>query len=143
MDVKTEVQGLRELEDALSEFAPRLVKKAFKQAMNAAAIPQITAAKEKAPVLKEPTKHRQGGELRDSIGVNITVGKRGVRARVGPTRSKGESNQSPGTYGLMVEFGSIHGPAQPYLRPAFDQTKNDSVTQFAAVLRAAIETMKR
>jgi HK97 gp10 family phage protein len=143
MNTTVKVEGLKELEDALTSYAPKLVKKSFKEAMEAACEPQVQAAKARAPLLKGPeTKNRKRGDLRDSIGANVKVSKRGVRGRVGPRRTKGESNQSPGAWGLMVEFGSIHGPAQPYLRPAFDQSKNASVTAFAQVLKSSIPTIK-
>jgi HK97 gp10 family phage protein len=142
MNTTVKVEGLKGLEDALAEFAPKLVKKAFRKATVAATDVQISAAKSLAPLLKKPSKYRYPGELRDSIGVNMTVGKRGSRARVGPRRVKGESNQSPGAWGLMVEFGSIHGPAQPYLRPAFDATTGQAVDAFADTLRTEIATIK-
>lgn len=140
MDIKVNVQGLKGIEDALSNFPPNLVKKAFREAMRAAAAPQIEAAKAKAPVMTKATSQRYPGELRDSIGVDIKVGRNGVHAKVGPRREKGAGNQSPGAWGLMEEFGSIHNPAQPYLRPAFDETKDKSVEEFAAVLRTMIES---
>lgn len=39
----------------------------------------------------------------------------------------------------LLEFGSAHGPAQPYLRPAFDSTKLIVVQRFGAALREAID----
>jgi HK97 gp10 family phage protein len=142
MDVTVNVSGLKGLEDALVEFAPALVKKAFRAAAHAADEPIIATAKQLAPVMKEATKNRQPGELRDSITEKITLTRTGVRAIVGPRRGKGESNQSPGTWGLMEEFGSIHNPPQPYLRPAFDARNVEAVDRFATVLRSAIDTMK-
>jgi HK97 gp10 family phage protein len=142
MNTTVSIKGLQGLEDALSQFAPKLVKKAFKEAMHAADQPIIETAKQLAPVMAVATKDRQPGELRDSIGENITIKRDRVRARVGPRRIKGESNQSPGAWGLMEEFGSIHNPPQPYLRPAFDARKQEAVDKFADTLRAAIETMK-
>jgi HK97 gp10 family phage protein len=141
MNIKVDVQGLKGVEDALAEFAPKLVKKAFREAMKAAAQPEIDAAKGFAPLLKKPSPARYPGELRDSIDVKISLKKGSVLARIGPKRTKGESNQSPGAWGLMIEFGSIHNQPMPYLRPAFDQTKELSVAKFAEVLRGAIQTM--
>jgi hypothetical protein len=64
-----------------------------------------------------------------------------VRAKIGPTRNKGESNQSPGAWGLMEEFGSIHNKPQPYLRPAFDAEGQTAVDKFAQVLKEAIPAL--
>jgi HK97 gp10 family phage protein len=141
VDIKVDVQGLKGLEDALTEFAPKLVKKAFRQAMKAAAQPEIDSAKRHAPILKKPSPARYPGELRDSIDVKITLKKGSVLAKIGPKRTKGESNQSPGAWGLMIEFGSIHNQPMPYLRPAFDETWQQSVDIFAETLRGAVQTM--
>jgi HK97 gp10 family phage protein len=142
MNTTVKVEGLKGIEDALAQFAPKLVKKSFRDAARAAIAPQIRAAKALAPLLKKPHKGRRPGDLRDSIGGTVALSKRGVRARVGPRRVKGESNQTPGAWGLMVEFGSIHGPAQAYLRPAFDETTGQAVDAFAGVLRAAVDGAK-
>jgi HK97 gp10 family phage protein len=142
MNTTVKIEGLKGIEDALAQFAPKLVKKSFREAAKAATAPQIRAAKALAPLLKKPHKGRRPGELRDSIGGTVTLSKRGVRARVGPRRVKGESNQTPGAWGLMVEVGSIHGAAQPYLRPAFDQTTGEAVDAFAGVLRALVDEVK-
>lgn len=141
--VTVEVKGLKELEDALTEFAPKLVKSCFREAMNKAADPEVQAAKERAPLLKDPlrNKRRGIGELRDSIVKIVKMTKGGVRAKVGPKRNPGEGNQKPGAWGLMVEFGSIHNPPMPYLRPAFDATKQQSVDRFAAVLKDRVSKM--
>lgn len=141
MDVEVKLEGLSELEDSLSTFAPKLVKRAFRRAAVVATAPQIAAAKAKAPVMAKGTKRRRPGELRDAIVCTVKLTKRGVRARVGPKRGKGETNQSPGTWGLMEEFGSVHNPPQPYLRPAFDQTRQQSLELFAGELSAELAQM--
>src|SRR4051794_28035154 len=141
MELDVTVTGLSELEDSLSNFAPNLVKRAFRRAALAATAPQVAAAKAKAPVMAKGTKRRRPGELRDAISAVVKTTKRGVRARVGPRRGKGETSQSPGTWGLMEEFGSIHNPPQPYLRPAFDQTKQEALELFAGELRTEVEGM--
>jgi HK97 gp10 family phage protein len=75
----------------------------------------VERAKELAPVLKEATKERKPGELRDSIDARVnrvTSGKRpGVRARI--TTNCG--------YGGFVELGTARTGAEPFLWPAFEQ----------------------
>ena len=41
-------------------------------------------------------------------------------------------------YGQLQETGTVFHPAQPFLRPAFDATKNDVVNEIAEQLRARI-----
>ncbi len=43
----------------------------------------------------------------------------------------------------LVEFGSAHGPAQPFLRPAFHATVQQVVQRFGSELRKAIEKVAR
>jgi len=39
----------------------------------------------------------------------------------------------------LVEFGSIHGPSQPFMRPAFESTRLVYVRNFGRELARAIE----
>lgn len=75
----------------------------------------VETAKEMAPVLKDATKEREPGELRDSIDAKVTriaAGKKsGVRARI--TTSCG--------YGGYVEKGTAKMSPEPFLWPAFEQ----------------------
>jgi HK97 gp10 family phage protein len=143
MDFKVDVQGLKGVEDALAGLEPKLAKRALRIAMKAATEPIVASAKLHAPLLKgKETKWRRRGELRDSIIATIKTKKHGITAKVGPARNKGEGKQSPGAWGLMVEFGSIHGPAQPYLRPAFDETKDEAIERFTEVIRDSLPELK-
>jgi HK97 gp10 family phage protein len=142
MDLSIKVDGLKELEDSLASFAPNLVRACFREAMKEAAAPQVTAAKLRAPVMRKSTKRRRAGALRDSIIANVKLYRGSVYATVGPERKPGEGRQGPGTWGLMEEFGSVHNPPQPYLRPGFDSAKHESVSRFAAVLKERIARMK-
>jgi HK97 gp10 family phage protein len=75
----------------------------------------VERARELAPVLKEPTKERKPGELRDSIDARVnrvTSGKRtGVRARI----------MTHCGYGGFVELGTARTDAEPFIWPAFEQ----------------------
>jgi HK97 gp10 family phage protein len=144
MNISVEVKGLKELEDALAELPKQIVKQSFKQALIAAAKTEIAVAKSLAPVMSKPTKYREPGELRNSIDVSsVKFNRYGAGVKVGPKRIKGESNQTPGAWGLMVEYGSVHNPNPvPYLRPAFDQTKETAIQEFADVLRAKIDELR-
>jgi len=40
-----------------------------------------------------------------------------------------------------VEFGSIHGAAQPFMRPAFEQAKARAQEVFTDEIRKGVETL--
>lgn len=43
-------------------------------------------------------------------------------------------------YGWFQELGTVHQPAQPFLRPASDETEDDVVDQVAETLSALIDS---
>jgi HK97 gp10 family phage protein len=76
---------------------------------------------------------------------NIVVGETGFGANGNTVASDlvtvaiGPSHQPHDMfYGQFQEFGTAHHPAQPFMRPAFDQKHGESRKRFAAELRDAI-----
>lgn len=135
------VRGAEHINDVLSQLGKKVAENALKTAVERGAQPIINAAKAKAPILKEPSKNRKPGELRDSICAEVKLNKRkgSARAKIGPKRTKGAGRQDPGCWGLMEEFGSVHNPAQPYMRPAYDSAGNDAVKELTNALKSAID----
>jgi HK97 gp10 family phage protein len=144
MEVKVEIQGLTGVEDALANAGPKLAKKALRKALRAGGQIFIDQAKQRAPVLVKGTPQRRPGELRDSIKgiVKMSPKQESGRITVGPTYGKSERRDSPGLYGLFVEFGTRYMPAQPYMRPAFDQNARRALDAATEVLRAAVDDLK-
>ena len=117
-------------------------------AMHAAAEPVLEAAKQKAPVLEAPLKgHAPPGTLRDSLVIkDRTRSKRRVSSAV-ETRSGAYAGAE--FYGSFIELGHKHGkrrrvnqiedrkqiPAQPFLRPAFDEQHEKSL----AIVKRIVE----
>ena len=62
-------------------------------------------------------------------------------ARVGIRRGKEKGSDSPAVWGSFVEFGSIHGPAQPFMRPAFEQAKARAQEVFTDEIKKGVETL--
>ena len=146
MDIKVEVHGLKGVEEALSQAGPKLAKRAMRKALQAGGELLMNSAKSRAPVLKGPgTRHRQPGELRDSIGMKIKLSPKeeAGRVSVGPLKDKSKGRQSPGVWGMFVEFGSVHGAAQPFMRPGFDSAAKPALDAFTDVIRANVETLDK
>jgi HK97 gp10 family phage protein len=145
MDVTVKIEGLEGVEDALSQAGPKLAKRALRKALMAGGQVLVDAAKDRAPVLKDPTSHRQPGELRDAITmqVKLSAKEESGTVHVGPEYKKSEGSQSPGVYGMFVEFGSLHNPRpEPFMRPAFDDAAPRAQEAFTEVIRDAVESLK-
>lgn len=81
------------------------------------------------------------GTLRRSIGSkSLTVGGQVVMAIVGPRRgmardvertmpdgSRVTKRADPALYAHLVEFGTAHSPAHPFMRPAWDGTNSKKI----------------
>ena len=143
MKMTVEIEGLKGVEDALSQAGPKLAKRALRKALVAGADLFEAAAKKNAPVLAKATGRRQPGELRDAIDMTVKLSgtKESGVARVGISRSKGKGPDSPAAWASFVEFGSIHGAAQPFMRPAFEQAKNRAQEVFTDEIKKGVETL--
>ena len=145
MDITVEVQGLKGVEDALAQAGPKLAKHSLRKALKAGGDLMVASAKSRAPLLKVATKRRQPGELRDSIGMKIALSAKQERGTVtiGPLKDKAKGKDSPGTWGMYVEFGSVHGAAQPFMRPGFDTASQAALDAFTEVIREGVETLNK
>ena len=145
MDITVEVQGLKGVEDALAQAGPKLAKRALRRALKAGGDRMVAGAKSRAPLLKVATKRRQPGELRDSIGMKIALSAKQESGTVtiGPLKDKSKGKDSPGTWGMFVEFGSVHGAAQPFMRPGFDSSSKAALEAFTEVIREGVETLDK
>ena len=135
-----QVTGLRELEKQLlalgEEYGPKAAISPVRRALGKAGkVVQATA---------QQMVHRKSGTLAENIivttyrkppdgqiGVKVTV-----RAKAKGYKSNSRNVRSgkigltynfygPLFYGSFLEFGTSHQPAYPYMRPAFEQNKNE------------------
>lgn len=95
--------------------AESAIRKAVVDQVAGSAYEVEARAKQLSPVLT--------GTLRRSI--HTVIASNGLRAVVGPSVS----------YGVWVEFGSRHGAAQPYMRPAAALVLPKFADQLKAILR--------
>jgi HK97 gp10 family phage protein len=106
--------GFKELEAKLKTLGPRVARNVGARALRAGAKPIVVAAKEAVPVrtgkLKKSIRNASSKPpSRDALEIAI-----GVR----PTRSR---------IAHLIEFGTDHSPAQPFLRPALDQKAAEAI----------------
>lgn len=77
------------------------------------------------------------GDLKMKVGVK--GGASGFAAAVGELRGKGKGNPGGDTYyWRFLEFGTENMPAQPFMRPAMDQTIDPATDEFVRQFEKAI-----
>lgn len=143
MEVAVSVQGLQGLEDALSNLGPKLAKRVLRQGLTAGGQVLLDAVKDLTPIAKEGTPQREPGELRDAMKMKLKLSAKEQSGTVviGAEYKKEDGAQSPGVYNTFVEFGSIHGRAQPHMRPGFDRAKERALDAFVKVTREGVNSL--
>ncbi len=137
MSVTVQTTGFRELDQALAQFAKASARNILKRAAIAALEPMAEAMRQGAP-----EKDHNGGRLKDAIAVSDKLGPRQKKAarraaagsfvevHVGIADVGGKHLPS----GVQQEFGNEnHGP-QPFVRPAWDQEKMDTLDRLKVAI---------
>lgn len=115
--IRGELIGAKELEQALKQLPKSTAKGVLRRALSNAAKPTVDAAKSLVPRGKT-------GNLQASIEISTRLkasqkkGGRpqGIEMFIGATWPKG-------AHAHLVEFGTVKTSARPFMRPAWDSTK--------------------
>jgi HK97 gp10 family phage protein len=127
-DVSCTLDGLDDLEELLQIVAPDQAKKAVRASARKAGQIWQDAIEAKAPVDK--------GFLKDHIKVSTVLGQGdddstgSVTVVVGPTKDA--------FYALFSEFGTRNEPAKPFVQPAYEEKKDEVLSEFATQLLKAL-----
>lgn len=134
------MDGIKDLEFKLGALDKALGKKLLRQAVRASAKPIRDEAARLAPRrVSEPPRgtsryHPAGKELHRSIKVRSAGRLPGSTLAV-------QVKTAP--HGHLLEFGTIHMAAQPFMRPAYDTQKGEAIRTFREVLGKKIEAEVR
>lgn len=157
-NISFEVQGLKELEQALLEIGQAASAKALFPALMSAGLPIQKEAKKLAPKATEPyyrykKKRNSNNTDEESGSQKIQVQPGGLRKSIARKRLKESvlgnganiaiSWRGSGFYGRFIEFGTSKYPAKPFLRPAFDAKKEEALTIFKQKLAENIEKQRQ
>lgn len=123
------IEGLREAERALKDLGPDVARRVLRTAVKKGAEPMLHAARSKAPF--------DEGLLVSTIKVRTGVNRRRGSAAAKVTTKDGDY-KGESFYGSFIEYGTDKMPAQPYLRPAFDENKERSVIIIKAEIAAGV-----
>lgn len=148
------VRGLEGLDKALAAMGRDLGFKALRSGLMAASKPMLLAATISASTTG--IKGRDSGAIAAAMGRQVKKASNRVTVlKIGPKNKSKKAlaiwnaknpSKTPAkrlTHFHLVEFGSVHGGAQPFMRPAFDATKAIVVLKFAKEVRKAIERIRR
>jgi HK97 gp10 family phage protein len=136
------VEGLQQLGERMRALSRDMNLKIAGQATGAAA--QVIKKRAKRNILTSPsvdTRSLYDAVISKKIPRSqtqltsehiVTVRGRGKKGK----KLKGKQRIAP--HGHLVEFGTVNMPAEPFLRPAFDQEKGFAVGAMIAKLKAGI-----
>lgn len=140
MASRMRVEGLKELDKALSQLKPATAKGVARRVLKMAAEPIAEAGRSNAPL--GPT-----GNLKGSYGVGTKLTRR--QSKLHKKQSPVEVFAGPNDpAAIQTEFGNVHQAAEPHLRPAWDANKNKALDIVASELggeisKAAARAAKR
>lgn len=112
------------------EIEPKVAKKLARKTLRDAAKPLKNDVKSRAPVGESRIVHRNGrvyqtagGNLKKSVKLRtmgrMAKGNHGVAVSVGRIKAKGTQPDDP-FYVYFYEYGTVHQPARPFIRPAIE-----------------------
>ncbi len=103
-----QIEGLEDLREMLGDIAPREANNILRNAV-----------------------HGLAGQVRDVMKTNVKVDTGDLRKSIRAVRRRGKPNfpisdvrvGATAPYGLMLEFGTVKTPAQPYIVPTVEQMR--------------------
>lgn len=131
MRTTVKIEGLRELDQALSQFTPAKRRAIGRVALDNAGELVARAARALVPV--------DSGGLRESIDVSGTLS--GTQKAKHSKQAEQERFIGPDSrpQGHLREFGGDGKAPQPYMRPAWDETKDEVLHRIQDELIVGIE----
>lgn len=121
MRTTVRVEGLRSLDQALGQLSKSAGKAVLRRVAKKALVPFDKAWRERAPHLS--------GELEESGGIGTKLTRRQARMnRKREDKSSVEVFAGPNNPAAVPqEFGTVDQRAQPFARPAWDDTKDETL----------------
>lgn len=137
------LEGVRELTGKLTELGGKFAAKELRGTVKAALETAEHVARARMPVGTEPHKTYKGrlvspGFAISTLHIETRLDKRtgSAIASLGPSREAFYAS-------LFVELGTSRMPAQPWLRPAFEESQEPMLRALADELRARTEKIAR
>ena len=129
---RVDLEGVEDLERSLARLTEDVGGVHLRAAVLSGAEIVADVASQLAPRSEDGSHGHKPGFLADNIKAEQQFTRRQDKAEAHVGMDK------EAWYGQLQETGTVHQPAQPFLRPALDETKDDVVDQVADELRARI-----
>lgn len=137
--------GAAEIEEVLKQLPDRLARQVTGQALRAGGAIIVKHAKQKLAsngsidtgALQKAVTVKSGQQGKAQVGIrriSMTVTRKG--------RSKPEK-VSPARYAHLVEFGTKHSAAEPFLRPALDEGGEEAIRKIGEMMGRGAEREAR
>jgi HK97 gp10 family phage protein len=126
------MEGLADLENALAELPKSTAKATLRRVLKKAALPVRDAMRAKAPKLTHALEHQI------IVGTKLTKRQQRFAKKEGKSSSElyvGTANPA----GIPQEFGTFKESAQPFGRPAWEETQDGALVTIAGELGGEIE----
>lgn len=130
---RVDLEGVEDLQAAIKKLSENMQGEILRDAVMAGAEIVADTASQLAPRSADGSHGHEPGFLSKNIRAER------VWTRTQDTADAHVGLDKEAWYGRLQETGTVFQPAQPFLRPAFDETKNSVVDEIAARLRARIE----
>ena len=139
------IEGLQELDKALSQLEPRLRNKHMTRALRAGAKIIQKDMKARAPVDTGNLKRwiRVGARLTPRQKRNSRREIQGAAKFIYAGAVRGESRDDGAFYAHFVEFGTATQPPQPFGRPAVDSNRLSVLNKIKQVLATGLKQTAR
>lgn len=145
-ETSANLTGFRELAAAMRELGARTAKNTLRRAVSAGAAVVRNEARSRAPVdtgeMKKDIqmkreKDQRGGPLAARFSVFVRSGKKSRLA------GRARDVQKDSFYWKFVEYGTSKMPAQPFMRPSFESTKEEAVRVIGETLDQGVQQAAR
>jgi len=136
---RVSVDGLKDLDAALSQLQRTVAKTVLRRVARRALEPMRAEAQRLAP--DDPNTPNPDLESSIIISSRQKSGRQGRRSAEEKRSVVVYMGPSPEGYpqAVMQEFGTVHHPPQPYMRPAFDSEKDGALEIIKADLGSEIQ----
>jgi HK97 gp10 family phage protein len=131
MKVRVHVDGLKELDAALNQFTPTKRRAIGRVALDHAGEITAKAARALAPV--------NTGGLRESIDVSGTLSRAQKTEHTKAAEQERFIGPDSRPQGHLREFGGDGNAPEPFMRPAWDETKNQVLDRIGNELWVGID----
>lgn len=128
---KFEIQGMKELDEALKELPKATSRNVIKRAFASAIAPMEQSAKAMAP--------RRTGSLAGSISFGTRLSRRQKRLHKKESDVEFFAGAGALPHAHLQEFGTRHHAPHPFMRPAWDSNKMQALASFVKDLSDEIE----